>query len=253
MPPQLEQKQKIQEEQYEYPYHYIPTAEAGKFSQVRYWSWGYRYLGGQKLILDQLEKESFNSLIDIGCGDGRFISEVAKRYPHTRLLGIDYSKRAIQLAKAMNPELKYKTIDITRSSIADRFDVATLIEVLEHLSTDQVPSFLKAASALINDKGCLVLTVPHTNTPLSDKHYQHYERKQLYDLLNKHFREITIIPFDPKSKVMGLWRRLMGSKGQHFILTNRWLNCWFWQMYTSRYLYANDERKCTRIAAVCKK
>ncbi len=249
----LEGKQKIQEARYEYPYHYIPRIEDGEFSRVCYWPWGFRYLAGHKVVFEQLEKITFNSLVDIGCGDGRFIKDLTKRYPEIRVLGIDHSKRAIQLAEAINPGLEYKATDILQNSISERFDAATLIEVLEHIPTGCLPSFLKAVSDLINQKGYLVLTVPHINTPLPSKHYQHFKAEQLHDLLSKHFHEITIIPFDPRSKVMGFWHRLMGNRGKHFILTNHRLNYWFWKVYISYYLYTNGEQKCMRMAAVCKK
>ena len=39
----LDEKQLLQEGEYEYPYHYIPTWGSGGFSQTRFWSWGFRY------------------------------------------------------------------------------------------------------------------------------------------------------------------------------------------------------------------
>ncbi|MBC8252913.1 MAG: anion permease, partial [Ardenticatenia bacterium] len=81
----------LQDREYAYPYHYIPTWENGQFSQVQYWSWGYRYLGGIQVVLDQLRKLSFETLVDIGCGDGRFLREAKARFPEARMLGVDYS------------------------------------------------------------------------------------------------------------------------------------------------------------------
>src|SRR3954449_3553400 len=74
-------KQTIQESEYEFPYHYIPTLVNGNFSQVRKLRWGYEYLSYLRFVLSTLEKLQFNSLLDVGCGEGRFLSEVAKRFP----------------------------------------------------------------------------------------------------------------------------------------------------------------------------
>ena len=54
--------QSIQEKEYSFPYHYIPEISEEGFSQVKHWSWGYRYLGGLRVVIDQLNKISFNSL-----------------------------------------------------------------------------------------------------------------------------------------------------------------------------------------------
>ncbi|MFH1964905.1 MAG: hypothetical protein ABIJ42_05120, partial [Acidobacteriota bacterium] len=43
-----------QEVQYSYPYHYLPIMTREGFSQHRYWSWGYRYLGRLKVVFDLL-------------------------------------------------------------------------------------------------------------------------------------------------------------------------------------------------------
>ena len=49
----------LQEEEYEFPYHYIPTFKNGNFSQTIHWSWGFRYLGGIKIVMDCLKNEQF--------------------------------------------------------------------------------------------------------------------------------------------------------------------------------------------------
>src|ERR1043166_3143274 len=69
----------IQETEYQFPYHYIPTLENGNFSQVRKLRWGYEYLSYLRFILSRLDKIEFASLLDVGCGEGRFLCEVQKR------------------------------------------------------------------------------------------------------------------------------------------------------------------------------
>ena len=94
----LEPQQEIQEAEYGYPYHHIPQWTNGFFSQTHHWSWGFRYLGGMQVVMDLLEQEEFGSLVDIGCGDGRFLCEIARQYPNKHIAGVDYSERAIRLA-----------------------------------------------------------------------------------------------------------------------------------------------------------
>ncbi|MFW6121602.1 MAG: class I SAM-dependent methyltransferase [Petrotogales bacterium] len=249
----INSKLHIQEKQYIYPYHYIPKFDDNGFSQVQYWSWGFRYLGGMKVVLDQLNKLSFDSLIDIGCGDGRFLKEVAKSVPTAKLLGIDSSLRAIKLAKAMNPSLNYKSINIIERRLKAHFDVATLVEVLEHIEPDKVETFLENIAMLLNDRGWLILTVPHKNKGLNEKHYQHFSSKTLYKILKPYFREIVFIPFDVISNRMVILTRLIGGQGKHFILTTPSVLTWFYRLYVKRFLYTDNEKKCMRIAAICQK
>jgi len=249
----VEKKQLLQEKQYEYPYHYIPEVENGEFTQVKYWSWGFKYLGGQQVVLDQLKKIFFKSLVDVGCGDGRFIREADKRFSDMRFFGIDYSERAIGLARAMNPLQEYRAMDVMSDSVDEKFDVATLLEVLEHIPTDKVSDFINHVSNLIKENGYLILTVPHKSVPLLGKHYQHFSSEQVKELLSPFFRDITVVPFDTRSRLLGFLHKLIGGEGEHFVVTNQKLNRFFWKMYTSRFLYSDSEDKSMRIAVTCQK
>ena len=249
----LDKEQQIQEVCYEFPYHYIPSWENETFSQVRYLFWGFYYLGGIQVVLDQLKTITFNSLIDIGCGDGRFLREVSNFYPRTKLLGIDYSESAISLARAMNPHINYEVINLIETTLPEQFDVATLVEVLEHIPPTQVDSFLKSVADSINENGKLILTVPHANKPVQSKHYQHFTSSQLLSLLEPYFQDIIFIPFGVRSLVMAILLRILGGDGRNFIITNSRLVSWFYKLYLNRYLYTDYESKCSRIAVVCRK
>ena len=243
-------KQEIQEEQYLYPYHYIPTYENGYFSQHQYWSWGYRYIGAMQLLLDKLSSIKFDSLIDVGCGDGRFLREVRKNFPSKRILGVDYSQKAIPLAQAMNPNIKYERKDITVESLEDRFDVATLVEVLEHIPPEQLKRFLDGVANTLEQGGYLLLTVPHQNKRLQDKHYQHFTSEKLENLLNPFFKIKEFVFFDKISKLIRLLNLLLGN--DIFILNNKYLLNGLFNCYRRYFFYATEE-KCGRIFVMCEK
>lgn len=249
----MDEIQEIQEIQYDYPYHYIPLINKGNFLQTQHWSWGFRYLGGLQVVLDQLEALNFKSLIDVGCGDGRFLREVRNLYDKTDLLGVDYSKRAIDIAKALNPHIQYREVNILKEKLDKKFALATAIEVLEHIPPNDLSEFVNGISDLLNDKGYFILTVPHQNKRVSDKHYQHFSSDKLGQILSPYFSEINFIPFDSPSRILNYFSRFLGGNGGNFVITNSSLNNWFFNTYKNRFLYTEDENYCLRIAAVCKK
>lgn len=252
----MSQEQRIQEEGYSFPYHYVPRWERGRFAQHSYWSWGFRYLGGLQLVLDQLLGMKFGSLVDIGCGDGRFLREAARHHPDVTLLGVDYSEQAIRLAQAMNSHLRYRVQDIVTEPLNGRFDVVTLIEVLEHIPPPQAPAFVAAVAAALGESGRLVLTVPHRNVPVTPKHFQHFDEQGLRKLLEPHFDDLRFIPFDTlsaKAPLLALLERLIGGRGRYWVMTNRRLLSAFFRFYLRRYLYCSGEKTCSRIAVVGRK
>lgn len=248
---------RVQEAQYEFPYHYIPKQSGGKFSSTRHWNWGYRYLGGLHVALTQLKKLEPTSVIDIGCGDGRFLREVAAAFPRAKLMGVDASHRAIQLATAFNPTITFETQDITATSLtAGPFDTATLIEVIEHIPPMELPAFLAAVASRIVPGGHVVVTVPHRNKPLISKHHQHFTAGTLHDVLNPHFTDIELIPFDVDARhALTLWMidKILGGKGRWFVFTQQRVLNFLYELYVKQYLYTATERNCERIAAIAKK
>mgnify|MGYP000736399940 CR=1 FL=1 len=242
----------IQEDEYDFPYHYIPKRVDSSFSWSKYWSWSFQYLGGIDFTLEQLGNIKFDSLIDIGCGDGRFLREVHSRYSNVRAKGIDYSEKAIRYAKAFNPDLDYDVFDITKDSLGETYDVATLIEVIEHIEPSKLDGFIKSISKMLSSNSYLMITVPHTNKQLSPKHYQHFNSKKLKELLEKDFDIQEIVPFDKKSKLVKLVLMLIGGKGNWFVLSNEKILGYLYNYYRKKYLKCN-ESDCLRIAVIAKR
>ncbi len=103
------------------------------------------------------------------------MQEIAERFPEKRVCGVDYSERAINLAKGFNPELEFLQIDIVKETIDSKYDLLTLIEVFEHIPPEEADNFVKSLHGMMNDNGILLLTVPHKNKRVSAKHYQHFD------------------------------------------------------------------------------
>lgn len=241
-----------QESQYSLPYHYIPQLEDGHFTQHLYWSWGFRYIGGMKIVLESLEKYPFESLIDIGCGDGRFLKEASRNFTSKKLLGIDYSERAINLAKAMNPELNYQCIDISsHAPINEPVDVITLIEVLEHIPLDKVNTFIRSFSEYLKPGGRLLMTVPHQNKPVQAKHFQHFNGRELTRILTPFFEIEKMLYFDKKSKLFAKTTKHL-LRNNFFILNNQFLLNIIYKTY-KRFFFHCPESKCGRIFVVARK
>jgi len=254
MPKQeLASPQRLQEEEYAYPYHYIPTLGDGRFSQTQHWPWGLQYMAGIEVVLAALQGLGFESLVDIGCGDGRFLREAAERFPEARLLGVDYSERSIALARAMNATLHYEVRNVIEEPLEACFDVVTSVEVLEHIPPGDVERFVAAMAAALKPAGHLVLTVPHSSMPVQAKHFQHFDSADLARLLSPYFGALRFVPFDRASWLWALLRRALGGQGEHLVLTDRRLMHGVYRLYQRTCLYVKDEAQCQRIAVVARR
>jgi SAM-dependent methyltransferase len=84
-------------------------------------------------------------VLDIGCGDGALIAELAGRRPAWTFAGVEIAERAVELARGRCPEADIRWYDgETLPYDAGAFELAVLSHVLEHVP-DPVAVLAEAA------------------------------------------------------------------------------------------------------------
>jgi 2-polyprenyl-3-methyl-5-hydroxy-6-metoxy-1,4-benzoquinol methylase len=247
----LSKEQAKQEAEYVFPYHYIVTRGEDSFSQTLNLSWGFEYISYISFVLDKLSRLQFKSLLDIGCGDGRFLFEARKKLPHAELAGLDFSERAVSFARILSPEANYIVGDITDKKALDKkFDVITAIEVLEHIHPAQLPDFLESLHFFLKSGGSLIITVPSRNVRVRSKHYQHFDVGLLAEVLNPLF-EIS-----EKYFLNRIGRRTKTIKkilsNNIFLLQSKVMLNAIYNYYEKNLLNA-EEKNSQRIFVICRK
>lgn len=190
-------EQELQEEEYSIPYHFLLSKESLiAFPRTLQIAPAYLYYLEKVLFLmDELDDSK--SLLDVGCGDGRLIRELRKRNCQASLQGADFSKRAIDFARVLNPGVSFDVVDLTdRLSLPKaEFDVVVSMEMLEHIPLAQVEVVIKNLAHLTKTGGQLILTVPHVNRNLDKKHYQHFDSQSLRKILLRKFDRVDLFGF----------------------------------------------------------
>jgi SAM-dependent methyltransferase len=96
-----------------------------------------KLMTGFESTLEELwTKASPESILDVGCGEGVLTEQWADKLGSGRIVGIDLDdpKLKAEWDKRRRANLEYKVEDATNLSYAnDEFDMATAIEVLEHV------------------------------------------------------------------------------------------------------------------------
>jgi 2-polyprenyl-3-methyl-5-hydroxy-6-metoxy-1,4-benzoquinol methylase len=176
----LSSEQRTQEAGYFFPYHYLDL----KVDEYRY-IYHTEYLHVLKAVKELLKPFEGKLILDFGCGDGRF--EYEMRNESSRVIGVDYSERAISFAKAFNPKAEFYTQDILNLKLSHMFDHIVMIETLEHVYPSEIPALLEKLAEMLKQEGSLIITVPTNRVPLSDKHYQHFTEESLTKAIESHF------------------------------------------------------------------
>jgi 3' terminal RNA ribose 2'-O-methyltransferase Hen1 len=132
-------------------------------------------LNDQRLsaVLEALRdpKAEIGSVVDLGCGEGKLVAELARDARFERVLGLDVSSQALDRAQNRIDRLRLPIQRRERVALAlgslvyrdDRlkgFDAASLVEVIEHLDPGRLPA-LEAAIFGHARPGRVVVTTPN--------------------------------------------------------------------------------------------
>ena len=212
----MDDSQKIQAEQYSFPYHFLPVFEEGRTRLTQQWNWAPSYLAALQLITAWMQRTVPNGQrwehIDIGCGDGALLYHLEARFRASADIGwtgVDYDAGAIRWAQMFGGDrIRYLADDIGRMP-ADSYDSATLIEVAEHIPPDQLDAFAEKIVHVLKPGGRLVVTVPHRNKTVQPKHFQHFSFEGLRKVFEPRLELESIGGFGRHSRLSRLLQRLI--------------------------------------------
>jgi SAM-dependent methyltransferase len=160
-----------------------------------------RLMSGFERTLDELFTQAApQSILDVGCGEGVLVEKWARRLGDKRVVGIDLEDETLQAEweQRQAPNLEYRVMKAENLPFADgEFDMATAIEVLEHVPD---PAHTVAEMARAANRWLLV-SVPREplwrglnmargaylrelgNTP---GHLNHWSKRSFVSLLSRH-------------------------------------------------------------------
>ncbi len=120
-------------------------------------------------VMAALREAGAASVVDLGCGEGKLLATLRRERKFTRIVGLDASMMALRRAeqrlgldkvtgeavervKLLHGALTY------RDDRLKEFDVATLIEVIEHLDLDRLPALAEAVFGHARPHAVIVTT-----------------------------------------------------------------------------------------------
>ncbi len=123
------------------------------------------------LVLKQLKKSKAETVLDLGCGEGKLLRMLIKEKQFSKIAGMDVSYNELAKAKGrlhweeMAPKQKER-IELFQGALTykdkrlEGFDAAAIIEVIEHLDENRLQSFERVVFECARPQ-TVILTTPN--------------------------------------------------------------------------------------------
>ncbi len=120
-------------------------------------------------VLEVLIRSGVQSVVDLGCGEGRLLRKLADQQQFLRILGLDVSTVALERAKRslerLHPKRRERVQLLHGSLLYDDErlqdqEAAVLVEVIEHLEPDRLPRLAHNLFERMRP-GLVVITTPN--------------------------------------------------------------------------------------------
>jgi 3' terminal RNA ribose 2'-O-methyltransferase Hen1 len=120
-------------------------------------------------VLETLKRSGARTVLDLGCGEGKLLKELAGDKSFTKLAGLDVSWRALEIARARlrldeSPVRRRTAVELLHGALTYRdrrlegYDAACLVEVVEHFDFSRLAALERAVFELAAPRLVIVTT-----------------------------------------------------------------------------------------------
>ena len=105
---------------------------------------------------ETLEKMTFKSLLDVGCGSGGFLEQISQSYPNVQVKGIDLSNVMVEMTKKKG--LNAECIDLCK--VEEKYDVITAIfDMVNYLDHKNIKRFFRCVEERLEKGGYFICDI----------------------------------------------------------------------------------------------
>lgn len=139
----------------------------------------------KRIVQRNLLPTGKTKLLEIGCGTGDFIREIAQN-GSLEITGSEIYLKGLVYAKKNLPGVEFIQFDVTQGKIDEHFHIITAFDVIEHVDNDSAA--LSNINQMLEDNGVLIISVPQHMFLWSKldeivKHKRRYSRRELLSKL----------------------------------------------------------------------
>jgi len=119
------------------------------------WEWN--------IVISDLKKNHYKSVLDVGCGDGEFLAKCDDSINNIKSVGLDTSKYSVESCKEKGIDAVLLDVKEYSKINGNKFDAVTAFHCLEHVENPVV--FVRDLIKLVKNDGSLYISTPYASRP----------------------------------------------------------------------------------------
>lgn len=160
----------------------LPEAEVYE-QESTYWP----YKKSLKKVLDIISRQApkKGSLLDMMCGPGYLLGQIAEKRKDLSLLGVDIDKRYVRFSKEKYPKIKFEIGDVLKWKPKNLFDVVICTGSLHHISYEKQEEAVGRMAAMVKLGGFCIISDCYVDDYSNEKQRKLSAAKLGYEYLRE--------------------------------------------------------------------
>lgn len=147
----------------------------------------------KKIITNNIKKNSIQSVLDVGCGEGNITKLLSSYFTNAKVIGIDFSVKGIECANRYYAAQNLSFIhDVQSEQLNQEYNLVTAFEVLEHV--EDWKSFLRRMAKASNNY--MLISFPTgimRPFEVNVGHYRNFKKGEVEEFLaTENFKPVEI-------------------------------------------------------------
>lgn len=170
----------------------------------------------EKFLTDNFIDEKINSILEVGCGFGRYTKILSSIINPESYTAIDISNSQIEKAKkyVKNDKIDFITSRFQNYNSSEKYDLVFASEILMHIDFLKIDDFIEKLVSFSNKK---ILTIDWYEKELIGTAEGGYcfmhDYKKIFKNFNVKNVDVTMIPLTTKLKAVNAFTKLRGRHG----------------------------------------